>query len=94
MEINMQIWILTFRVYGDLKGQKCLKNKPKITDFLPKSMESNLVALHCTNRSPMVSFDKNAGNFYVCNKCFALFWWVKLSLFWWVKLSQRKFGQK
>ena len=78
MQINMQIWILTFRVYGGLKGKKCLKNKPKITDFLPSSIKFNLVALYSANTSPMAIINKNDENWNVC-MCCSLLWFLVCS---------------
>ena len=37
MKTDMPVCVLTcFGVYGDVQGQKLVKNKPKIADFAPQ----------------------------------------------------------
>ena len=65
METDMPLCVLTcFMVYGGLQGQKMIKNKPKIADFAPKSLKSNLVHLYCA-----VIVDKNDGDWYASIFC-------------------------
>ena len=58
METDMPVCVLTcFGVYGDVQGQKLVKNKPKIAAFAPKSRKSNLVPRYCVDISPITIYD-------------------------------------
>ena len=53
IKTDMPACVLTcFRVYGGLQDQRFVKNKPKIADFAPKSLKSNLAHLYCTETYP------------------------------------------
>ena len=70
----MPVCVLTCcRVYGGLQGKKMIKNRPKIADFAPKSLKSNLVHLYCA-----ANVENNDGDWYASMIC-GLFRVAKLS---------------
>ena len=58
METDIPVCVLTcVGVYGDLQGQKLVKNNPKIANFAtPKCRKPNLVPRYCAETFPMTIY--------------------------------------